>query len=112
MSYVMRDANGYITAIFKDAAEGATENLPLTNPEVRQFLLQCDSPQCLATALRESDVTMARATEDLIDILVSKGVFPFLELPPEVQEQCTMRGALRGRLTELSDPSMTKRASD
>jgi hypothetical protein len=98
----MRDANGCITAIYEDAAEGATEKLPLSNPEVRQFLLQCDSPEGLATALRESDFGMARAAEALIDILVSKGVFPFMELPPEVQENYSMRSALRGRLAELS----------
>ncbi len=102
MPYVMRDANGSITAIYEDAAEGATENLPLSNPEVRQFLLQCDSPKGLATALRESDLGMARAAEALIDILVSKGIFPFRELPMEVQEQYSMRSALRIRLAELS----------
>ena len=102
MSYVARDPKGYITAIYKDAAEGATEQLPFTNPEVSQFLSQCGSPDSLATALGESDLGMGRVTEDLIDILLSKGVFLFLELPPEVREKYTARGALRGRLTELS----------
>ena len=102
MSYVARDVKGHITAIHKDATEGATEQLPLANPEVQQFLSQCGSPNSLATALRESDLTMARATEDLIDILVDKGVFLFLELPPEVREKYTARGAMRGRLSELS----------
>ena len=101
MSYVARDPNGYITAVYKDAAEGATEQLPLTNPEVRQFLSQCDSPDSLATALGESDLAMVRATEDLIEILISKGVFLFLDLPQEVREKYTARSALRGRLTEL-----------
>ncbi len=101
MSYVARDLNGYITAVYKDAAEGATEQLPLTNPEVRQFLSQCDSTDSLASALGESDLAMVRATEDLIDILISKGVFLFLDLPREVREKYTARAALRGRLTEL-----------
>ena len=101
MSYVARDPNGYITAIYSSPTEGATEQLPLTNPEVRQFLSQCDSRDSLATALGESDLGMVRVTEDLIDILVSKGVFLFLELPQEVRERYTARGALRGRLTEL-----------
>ena len=102
MSYVARDAKGDVTAIYKDAAEGATEQLPLTNSEVREFLSQCDSPDALATALRESDLTMGRVTEDLIDILVSKGVFLFLELPAEVREKYATRDVLRGRLSELS----------
>ena len=101
MSYVARDPNGYITAVYKDATDGTTEQLPLTNPEVRQFLSQCDSTDSLATALGESDLAMVRVTEDLIDILVNKGVFLFLELPQEVREKYTARGALRGRLTEL-----------
>ncbi len=101
MSYVARDPKGHITAVYKDAAEGATEQLPLTNPEVRQFLSQCDSTDSLATALGESDLAMVRVTEDLIDILISKGVFLFLELPQEVREKYTARAALRGRLTEL-----------
>ncbi len=102
MSYVARDPNGYITAIYSSPTDGATEQLPLTNPEVSQFLSQCDSPDSLATALSESDLGMGRVTEDLIDILLNKGVFLFLELPPEVREKYTARGALRGRLSGLS----------
>ena len=102
MSYVARDAKGDVTAIYKDPAEGATEQLPLTNSEVREFLSQCDSPDSLATALRESDLGMARVTEDLIDLLVSKGVFHFLELPEEVRDKYATRDVLRGRLNELS----------
>ncbi len=102
MSYVARDAKGDVTAIYKDAAEGPTEQLPLTNPEVRQFLSQCDSPDSLATALRESDLTMVRTTEDIIDLLISKGVFRFVELSSKVRDEYAMRGALRGRLIEVS----------
>ena len=102
MSYVARDPNGYITAIYSSPTEGATEQLPLTNPEVSQFLSQCDSPDSLDTALRESDLGMGRVTEDLIEILLDKGVFLFLELPPEVREKYTARGVMRGRLSELS----------
>ena len=76
--------------------------MPLSHPEVRSFLSQCDSPDALDVALRESDLSMMRVTEDLIDILVSKGVFLFLELPPEVREKYQQRGAIRGRLSELS----------
>ncbi len=68
---------------------------------MRQFLSQCDSTDSLASALGESDLAMVRVTEDLIDILISKGVFLFLDLPREVREKYTARAALRGRLTEL-----------
>ena len=102
MSYVARDPKGHITAIYSSPTEGTTEQLSLTHPEVREFLSQCDSPDSLDTALRESDLGMGRVTEDLIDILLNKGVFLFLELPPEVREKYTARGAMRGRLSELS----------
>ncbi len=102
MSYVARDPKGHITAIHSSPTEGATEQLPLTDPEVREFLSRCDSPDSLATALHESDLGMGRVTEDLIDILLNKGVFLFLELPPEVREKYTARGVMRGRLSELS----------
>ena len=101
MSYVARDPKGHITAIYSSSTEGTTEQLSLTHPEVREFLSRCDSPNSLDTALRESDLGMGRVTEDLIDILLDKGVFLFLELPPEVREKYTARGAMRGRLTEL-----------
>ena len=92
MSYVARDPKGLITAIYNSPTEGTTEQLPLTHPEVREFLSQCDSPDSLDTALRESDLGMGRVTEDLIDIL----------LTPEVREKYTARGAMRGRLSGLS----------
>ena len=102
MSYVARDPKGHITAIYSSPTEGTTEQLSLTHPEVREFLSQCETPEPLDTALRESDLGMGRVTEDLIDILLNKGVFLFLELPPEVREKYTARGAMRGRLSELS----------
>ena len=136
MSYVARDPKGHITAIYSSPTGGTTEQLSLTHPEVREFLSQCDSPDSLDTALRESDLGMGRVTPARrraamlyvisctdkpdhgavrqenrpahLDYLKAKGATLRLAGPYTADDgeavlgSLTARGAMRGRLSELS----------
>lgn len=53
-------------------------------------------------ALAETDVSLARVIEDLIDVLITRGHIQFTDLPPAAQakllERRETRAALTGRL--------------
>lgn len=48
--------------------------------------------------LRRSDAEMARVVEDLVDVLVAKGVIALADLPQPAQDRINQRKNLRGQL--------------
>ena len=48
-----------------------------------------------ANAIARTDIDMARIAEDLVDLLVSKGVMSMTELPPATVRKLAARKALR-----------------
>ncbi len=60
-------------------------------------------------ALADSDAGLARVTEDLIDILINRGVIQFTDFPPAAQakllERRQTRATLSRRLRLLDDDS-------
>ncbi|GAB3191710.1 hypothetical protein [Hydrogenophaga aquatica] len=50
-------------------------------------------------ALAESDAGLARVTEDLIDILITRGVIQFTDFPPAAQAKLLERRQTRATLS-------------
>lgn len=94
MPYVARNAQGRITAVYDTARDGAQESLNADDPALRTFL-------GLGTGdgrLQSSDLALVRVIEDLVDLLVDKGVILFTDLPAPAQEKLLERGRLRRSL--------------
>ena len=102
MLYVERDANGAVIAAHAEATPEAQEELPLGHPDLIEFLAQGDAKDEVRQRLFASDFDMARITEDLIQMLIEKGVFNFTDLPDDAQEKLRHRRVLRGQLGSLS----------
>lgn len=51
-----------------------------------------------AQALSDSDTAIARVLEDLIDVLITRGVIQFTDLPPAAQEKLLSRRQTRAML--------------
>jgi hypothetical protein len=78
-----------------------TEFLAPTHPEIISFLTASQEQQNSSKAketLSESDQDFARATEDLINLLIEKNIILFTDLPPEVQAKMAGREKLRSNL--------------
>ena len=94
MPYIMRSADGRIIAVLSEAAPGA-EQINADSPELRAFL-QNESPETRAQKeLVESDLSMVRVFEDLIDILIEKGTILFTDFPEPAQKKMLSRRGLR-----------------
>lgn len=98
MPYIRRSAEGEIIALLNEASPDASEFLPATSPEVCNFL---------GTATPDSfsglDFDFIRVMEDLIDVMLDKGLLRLTDLPAEAQRKLLarkdkrrqMQGALR-----------------
>ena len=112
MPYVVRQSDGSVKAIFKNASAESNEYLPANHPDIAEFIegdVKADLSEsvCLEqeddvhTALKSSDADIARVTEDLVYLLVKKNVILFTELPEMVQEKLISREKLRSKLKPI-----------
>jgi len=110
MPFVRRNAEGRIVALL-DAEEAASyahlpaysiEQLSGTHPEVIAFL--GTDP---AENFNGLDASFIRVMEDLIDVLIEKGVLRLTDLPVDAQRKLLarkdMRRKLKGALNLLGD---------
>jgi hypothetical protein len=106
MPYVRRNAEGRIVALLDNeeatSFPGSVEQLPGTHPDVVAFL--GTDP---AESFNGLDADFIRVMEDLIDVLIAKGVLRLTDLPGEAQRKLLarkdMRRKLQGALDLLGD---------
>jgi hypothetical protein len=98
MPYIQRDPNGIVISLKRESDLEHTEFLPPTHSEIVDFLTSASAPSTAKDTLSESDQDFARATEDLIHLLIEKNMILFTELPPEVQAKMAGREKLRSNL--------------
>ncbi len=95
MPYVKRDADGKIASVYQTAVEGAEEQITADDEELREFLIGGEQETAAKREFMESDLGLARVLEDLIDLLIEKGVFMFTDLPGAAQQKLLERRGLR-----------------
>jgi hypothetical protein len=99
MPFVRRDAEGKIDAVFLAPDPSATEEVSGDHPDLLEFR-QADTKSLLEKdEWVQADLALARVTEDLVDLLIDKGVINFTDLPSGAQNKLIKRQGLR---TELS----------
>ena len=90
MPYVRRNAAGSIVALLSEPDADAQEALAVTDTDVMTFLGG-------STAFSAMDADFVRVTEDLIYVLMEKGVPQFTDLPADAQRKLRARESFRGR---------------
>jgi hypothetical protein len=100
MPYVTRDQTGRVIAISEAGAPGA-ENLTTSHPDLLDFLFRGEGDEA-ARRMLLSDLALLRGLEDLIEVLVSKRVLSWTDLPLPVQDKLLTRRALRAEMQNLA----------
>ena len=95
MPYIQRDEHGKVVALTFTEGD-SSEFLPAENPEILQLLAGKGGASNLEMLL--SDIKMIRVIEDLIDILISKNIIIFSELPLPVQQKILLKKGNRDKL--------------
>ena len=97
MPYALRNADGVITSLHAMPGPGHEEKLPANHPDVLQFLTwdpDVDQPRIPL----QSDLKLIRVIEDVIDLLVSRNIIMFTDLPEAAREKIMQHKTLRDRL--------------
>lgn len=94
MPYVRRNADGTVAALLDKPDFDGQESLTASHPDVRRFLGEATSASSAFSAL---DADFVRVTEDLIYVLMEKGLLQFTDLPADAQRKLRERESFRGR---------------
>ena len=103
MPYVQLDSNGYILSLRQTIDDDHQEYKRPTDPDVINFLTRNEEKSQSKNVLAESDKDIARASEDLIYLLISKNIILFTELPDALQNKLLGREKLRSSLHGVMD---------
>jgi len=98
--YIQRNAGGDIVQLSREATADCREFIDPGAPELLAFIGDHEGAQ--RAALRRSDLEFVRVLEDVIELLMDKGVISFTELPEAAQQKVMERQTLRRRLSGLS----------
>lgn len=105
MPFVTRDENGEVVAVAEVPLEDAAEELPPDHPEIAAFVQRaCSLPEDVEATgpFFAADIAFIRVVEDLIEVLIRKGVLAVSDLPSAAQDKLMERRALRGWLAGVA----------
>ena len=94
MPFVLLDENNHIIAVYTENVEGAVEVAP-DDPALKEFIYRNHPEQEQREKLLKSDLALARVMEDLIDVLIEKGVIMFTDFPEGAQKKLLERRGVR-----------------
>ncbi|KAF1054215.1 MAG: hypothetical protein GAK43_01012 [Stenotrophomonas maltophilia] len=100
MVYVQRDDRGRLVRVERDTFDGAVA-VPADDPDVVAWLKHAALDARLQT-LQRSDLEMVRVLEDLVSVLVSRGVIRYTDLPEAARRKLEARASTRASLGGLS----------
>ncbi len=98
MLYIQRDAQNRIVRVEETPFDEMTAELESTDAEIVAWHNQRSS----LLKLQQSDLEMIRVLEDLIDVLMTKGVLRITDLPPAAQQKLSSRHQARENLGGLT----------
>ena len=95
MPFVKRSETGAIVAVFREPVQDGLEEILPDSSELRDFVRETLPELAGEQRWLESDLSLARVLEDVIEVLIAKGVFMFTDLPDAAQKKLRERHGLR-----------------
>lgn len=108
MPYVSRNPEGQIEAIFDHPTPASPEKIALDNPELIEFLSRDGLKEYTKNLLQETDKSIIRVVDDLIEALLKKHILTITDLPVPAQEKLLNRQEARENLQILSNPILCR----
>ena len=99
MPYIQRDQAGRIISVSWEQQPEGWESLPLDSPELVAFASVLSGGQ---KELITTDLKLVRVVEDLIDLLIARGVIHFTDFPDAAQIKLLTRRTIRSSLNGLN----------
>ena len=92
MLYTKRNPSGDIVMLGKEPTSECNETIAPDSPEVLAFL---DDHQGSTSNFIASDLAFVRVVEDILEVLLDKGIITFTDLPEAAQAKVMERKSLR-----------------
>ncbi|MGE5514726.1 MAG: hypothetical protein ACM31D_02785 [Bacteroidota bacterium] len=98
MPYVIRDEDGQVVGMAEVPLDDEAEELPPDDPQVLALLGRVCATDAGGDddAFVTSDLSFIRVLEDLVEVLIRRGVIALSDLPAPAQHKLMQRRALRG----------------
>jgi hypothetical protein len=100
MPYIRRNANAKIIELCNNPSAEAIEYLDPAEPEVQSYIEHTQRNSRVKQDLLSTDLETVRVLEDLIEVLLSKGVITAADIPDSAREKLDRRKQLRAVLRE------------
>ncbi len=104
MLYAIRDNDGNITSISHTKIDNS-ELVDIKNAEVQAFLSITPETFAPDNYLDQSDISIARIVEDLIELMVSRNLIIFTDLPDAAQRKLLTRKLARKLISKEGEES-------
>ncbi|PWC09407.1 tryptophan synthase subunit beta [Brenneria roseae subsp. americana] len=105
MFYVQRDSDGQLLKVDESPFPEMNDELPDDSAEALAWFKGHEIEIASLQQLRQSDLEMVRVLEDLIQVLMQKGLINITDFPPAAQlkliNRAQAREALNGGLNKL-----------
>ncbi len=99
MVFVQRDVGRKIISVSAIASDIHKEACAAESPELGAFIEQLKGQ---GGSFLESDLTLIRVLDDLVEVLIHKDVIRLTDLPERVQAKLHARRSMRGSIRSLS----------
>ncbi|CAH1043885.1 hypothetical protein [Halomonas sp. TD01] len=94
MLYIKRNAEGEIVMLSKEPSPECNDTINEDSPEVFAFLAEQTGQSAQFIA---SDLAFVRVVEDMLEVLLEKGLLSFTDLPAAAQRKVMERKSLRAK---------------
>lgn len=102
MVYVQRDAEGRLLRVEHEPFADMTETLAIESEELESWLTAREEVKARLASLKESDLELVRVLEDVVRVLVEKGVIRYTDLPEVARQKLDQRAVTRAEIEGLS----------
>ena len=102
MVYVKRDDYGRLLRVEPEPFEGMTDDLSVESEELATWLKAKEEVKARLTELHSSDLEVLRVLEDVVSVLVERGVIQFTDLPEAARAKLDQRAIARAEIEGLS----------
>lgn len=96
--FVQRDADRKIISVSAIASDTHREACAAESPALRDFIEQIKGQ---GDTFLESDLSLIRVLDDLVEVLIHKDVIRLTDLPERVQAKLHARRSMRGSIRSL-----------
>jgi len=96
--YVNRDSQDEISQVSRTVTDDCQEYVSPESTELQRFI---NAETHEAALLRQSDMEFVRVLEDVINLLMDRGIIRFTDLPEKAQEKLLDRQSLRKRVNDV-----------